>query len=58
MGSVVKARSMRRFALAFVIAVFLVILAAISDDDPEGLLVGPQHLEQVLELERQAAAGK
>lgn len=40
--------SARRVILAWVIALVLVVLAATSDDDPEGLSVGPQHLEEVL----------
>ncbi len=45
--------SARRYLLAFLIAVVLVLLTAASDDDPEGLAVGPQHLEQVLAEEAQ-----
>lgn len=50
-----KSPSVRRVLIAWIVAIVAVFVVATSDDDPEGLAVGPQHLEQVLELEQQQA---
>lgn len=47
--------SARRVILAWVLALVAVVIIA-SGDDPEGLAVGQQHLEQALELDRQDRA--
>lgn len=47
---------MARLGYAILAVALVVFIALISDPDPEGLHVGPDHLEWVLELERQEAA--
>lgn len=51
MGGTVSAPSVRRVILAWVLALGCVAVIATSDEDPEGLGVGPSHLEQIMREE-------